>query len=293
VAADLAGDRPHGGVVAIDAHAHVFTRGLALAAERRYAPDYDAPIDAYLSMLDRNGMSHGVLVQPSFLGIHNAYLGAALRAVPGRLRGIAVVDPARPDDLPALQAAGVVGIRLNLIGRPHPDFSDPAFRRHLTDVAALGWQVEVQAEARRLPAVLDGLLPFGVNIVVDHFGRPDPRLSLNDPGFRHLLSVAGTGRIWVKLSAAYRVFTGPDSARVAAEAAGQLRGAFGRHRLLWGSDWPHTQFEAKADPQGARRALDMWVPDHNDRRIVLADSPARLFGFAAPLPAHLDQGQAS
>ncbi|CAD5199418.1 putative 2-pyrone-4,6-dicarboxylic acid hydrolase [Pseudomonas sp. FEN] len=27
----------------IDAHAHVFQRGLGLAAVRRYAPDYDAP----------------------------------------------------------------------------------------------------------------------------------------------------------------------------------------------------------------------------------------------------------
>lgn len=285
------GDRALRDIVAVDTHAHVFKRGLALSAERRYAPDYDATIDAYLAMLDCNGMSHGVLVQPSFLGTDNAYLVEALRAQPDRLRGIAVVEPeARPDELLALQRAGVVGIRLNLIGGPDPDFGDAAFRRHLSDVAALRWQVEVQAEARRLPAILDGLLPLGMPVVVDHFGRPEATLALNDPGFRRLLSVADTGRVWVKLSAAYRAFTGSDSARLAVEAAGLLRRAFGPHRLVWGSDWPHTQFEAKADPQTARGALDNWLQDENDRRGVLAETPAQLFGFAPTQSSHPNQG---
>ena len=284
---DLSSQSAHGNVVAVDTHAHVFTRGLALAAARRYAPEYDATVDDYLAMLDGNLMSHGVLVQPSFLGTDNAYLVEALRAAPGRLRGIAVVEPdARAGHLLALQSVGVVGIRLNLIGRLNPDFGDAELRRHLADVAALGWQVEVQAEARRLPAVLDGLLPFGMPVVVDHFGRPDPELGLSDPGFRHLRAMADTRRIWVKLSAAYRNFQGPDSERRAAEAAGLLRQAFGPHRLLWGSDWPHTQFETRADPQSASRALDTWLPDSNDRRIVLAESPARLFGFPSTQSAH-------
>ena len=284
----------HAGVEAVDTHAHVFTRGLALSTERRYAPDYDAPIDAYLSMLDRNCMSHGILVQPSFLGTDNGYLVAALRTAPDRLRGIAVVETSVPlDDLVGLQNAGVVGIRLNLIGRPDPDFSDAELQHHLADIAALRWQVEVQAEARRLPAVLDGLLPFGMPIVVDHFGRPDPSLELNDPGFRHLLAVASTRRIWVKLSAPYRAFSGTDSARVAAEAADLLRNAFGPHRLVWGSDWPHTQFETRADPQSARRALDSWLPGQYDRRTVLAETPARLFGLRCTNAAHLNQGPLS
>src|SRR3954447_14777689 len=102
-----------GGVVAVDTHAHVFTRRLALAGDRRYAPSYDAPAAAYLAMLDRNGMSHGVLVQPSFLGTDNTYLVQTLRQAPDRLRGIAVVDPeAEPDELQALARGGVVGIRL-------------------------------------------------------------------------------------------------------------------------------------------------------------------------------------
>src|SRR3954453_3718265 len=121
-----------GGVVAVDTHAHVFTRRLALAGDRRYAPSYDAPAAAYLGMLDRNGMSHGVLVQPSFLGTDNSYLLEALRREPRRLRGIAVVAPeTAPNELRRLDRAGVVGLRLNLIGQPDPDLTNETWRRHL------------------------------------------------------------------------------------------------------------------------------------------------------------------
>src|SRR3712207_1949113 len=142
-------------ILAVDCHAHVFTRDLPLAGERRYVPAYDATVAHYLGMLDRSGMSHGVLVQPSFLGTDNTYMLEALRREPRRLRGIAVVAPeTAPDELGRLDQAGVVGLRLNLIGRPDPVFDSENWRRHLAHVAALGWQVEVHAEARRLPGIL-------------------------------------------------------------------------------------------------------------------------------------------
>lgn len=264
----------------VDTHAHVFKRGLKLADNRRYAPDHDATIPDYLAMLDRNGMTHGVLIQPSFLGTDNAYLCEALRAAPERLRGIAVVRPETGRDaLAELARDGVVGIRLNLIGQPDPAFGTDLWRRHLADVAALGWQVEVHAEARRLPDLLPPLIEAGLPVVVDHFGRPDPRLGVEDPGFRSLLGYGAGGRVFVKLSAAYRNGAGEAAARTADRAAEQLRGAFDAHRLLWGSDWPHTQFEGAVNPADTLRALAAWVPDPAARRIVLGESAARLFKF--------------
>src|ERR1700749_1231033 len=136
----------------IDAHAHVFHRGLSLGPDRRYTPDYDAPIDAYLAELDRSGIDHGVLIQPSFLGTDNSYLVDCLARAEGRLRGIAVLDPTTPaDQLDALDPAGVVGIRLNLVGCPLPDLHDIAWRNCLATIAGLGWQVELQRRAADLP----------------------------------------------------------------------------------------------------------------------------------------------
>jgi predicted TIM-barrel fold metal-dependent hydrolase len=261
-------------IIGIDCHAHVFTRGLKMAEGRRYAPVYDATIADYLAMLDGNGMSHGVLVQPSFLGTDNGYMLEALRQARERLRGIAVVDPGISDaELGALDADGCVGVRLNLIGAPEPDFAATAWRRHLARIVGLRWQVEVQAEAARLPSLLPGLLDAGATVVVDHFGRP---AGVDDPGLRYLLDVAETRDVWVKLSAPYRVDGGGT---LLSTVVPMLLAAFGADRLMWGSDWPHTQHEAVANPAAARAALDSWLPDPAARHAVLVDTPAQRFRF--------------
>lgn len=267
-----------GGVTAVDCHAHVFRVGLPLADVRRYAPDYDATPADYVKMLDANGMSHGVLIQPSFLGTDNSYLIGALREYPKRLRGVAVVEPTvTRGELVAMNEAGVVGIRLNLIGKPDPDFGQDDWRALLRQVADLGWQVEVHVEAVRLPQIAGPLLSVGVNVVVDHFGRPDPKLGVNDPHFGYLLSLGKTRRIWVKISAAYR--NGKDGAgdRTAVDAMRPLRENFGLDRLLWGSDWPHTQFESQIKYAAMRAQLDSWLPNAADRKVVLAEAPRGLF----------------
>ncbi|SFU76170.1 Predicted metal-dependent hydrolase, TIM-barrel fold [Methylobacterium sp. 174MFSha1.1] len=268
------------GVDAVDTHAHVFTRALTLAGERRYAPDYDAGIADYLAMLDRNGMARGVLIQPSFLGTDNGYMVSALRQAPERLRGIAVLAPeAGAETMRELAGAGVVGLRLNLIGRPDPDFGAPAWQTHLARVKDLGWQIEVQAEARRLAHLLPPLIAAGIPVVVDHFGRIDPELGLADPGFAQLLGFGAGGGVWVKLSGAYRIGSGDAGRRTARAAAEGLRASFGPERLIWGSDWPHTQFETRASPAEALRDFETWVPDAAERRIILGDTPAKLFHF--------------
>lgn len=267
-------------ISAIDCHAHVFTRDLPMPDRRRAPAGYDATPSDYLRQLDANGLSHGVLVQPSFLGTDNSYLVAALRQHPARLRGIAVVDPAVSSaDLQALHDAGVVGIRLNLVGLPTPDLSLPPWRALLRELKARDWQVELHRPAGELQAVIAPLLAAGVNIVIDHFGRPDAQQGVDDPGFRHLLSVGTTRRVWVKLSAAYR--NGPDGKGEATAIAALplLLAAFGPDRLMWGSDWPHTLFEKTADYPSQRRQLDQWLPDAAERRAVLVDTPANLFRF--------------
>ena len=281
------------GITAIDSHAHVFARGLPLASQRRHAPEYDALLGDYLGHLDRSGISHGVLVQPSFLGTDNSYLLGAVRQSPRRLRSVAMVPLSIADAaLTELDAQGVVGIRLNLVGLEVPDFAAPPWQSLLARVRALGWHVEVHREARDLPGILEAVLLSGCTVVVDHFGRPDAVVGINDPGFAGLLRAADSGRVWVKLSAAYRnarvsrlhpaeraaALVEHDAAAATEQAAALLR-AFGADRLVWGSDWPHTQHQDLVDFAGSRTLLDYWIPDAAQRRCILVDTPAALYGF--------------
>ncbi|MDE2363804.1 MAG: amidohydrolase family protein [Hyphomicrobiales bacterium] len=263
---------------AIDAHAHVFLRDLPMISTRRYTPARDAPVDLYLQRLDENGMTHGVLVQPSFLGTDNSYLIRAIARAPSRLRGVAVLDADTPaEEFDRLDSAGVVGARLNLVGgAPLPDFDAPHWRAFVANVRRKGWQIEIQRPARDAKALVARLIAAGCTVVIDHFGLPDPVQADEDPDWRALLDAGRTRRLWAKVSGPYR--SGPQGRDIARKCFPVLRDALGPDRLMWGSDWPHTQFEAAENYAGNRRFLDALIPAEKERAALLA-APARLFRF--------------
>ena len=271
-----------GTLLTMDTHAHIFTRELKMANARRYAPQYDATLERYLATLDQNHIGRGILVQPSFLGTDNSFLLDALRQHPERLRGVAVVEPGMPlNELRQLAGSGIVGLRLNLVGMKLPDFSAAPWPAFFRNAEQAGLHIEIHREAKDLPYILPPMLQSGVVIVLDHFGRPDPVLGVNDPGFVALLKAAESRRIWVKISGAYRNGANGAGEKTALAAIPLLRNSVGLDRMVWGSDWPHTQFESTMTYAKARAMLDVWLPDPQERKQVLETSPARLAGMHA------------
>lgn len=270
---------PNAVITGIDTHAHIFRRDLPMVAGRRYSPDYDATVEQYLAHLDACGLSHGVLIQPSFLGTDNHYMVAALQRFPERLRGVAVVDAQISDgELDELAAAGVVGIRLNLIGKLLEDYTGPAWSGLFRRLARRGWQVEIQRGFADLALVVPAILESGVTVVIDHFGLPAASVQLDEPQHAPFFDLFGQAPVWIKLSAAYR--SQSDLARARAIEARLREACGGVGRFLWGSDWPNTQFEAQTRYDEQFALLEAILPDPEERRRVLVDNPATLFGFA-------------
>jgi len=268
----------------VDTHAHVFSKTLRLAQGRRYAPGYDATLDTYLALLDERDIGHAVLVQPSFLGTDNSFLLDALAKEPHRLRGVAVVSPDTPEDeLVQMSRQGVTGVRLNLIGQPLPEVNAAPWQALWRRLSHLGWHVELHRQASDLAPLVESLLEAGLPVVVDHFGRPDPDKGVADPGFGDLLGFGASGGVWVKISGAYRCAK-PGSG-FARDATFQLLDAFGPERLMWGSDWPHTQFEHAIDyGRSLATLLDMHLePALADA--ILRTTPHGFYGFDRE-PAH-------
>ena len=114
-------------------------------------------------------------------------------------------------------------------------------------------------------------------MVVDHFGRPDGKLGVDDPGFRYLLTTGAERRTWVKISAPYRNGDAGAGEATALKAYPMLRDSLGLDRLVWGSDWPHTQFEKSQTLAGNRAFLDRMVTDAAERQRILVVNPALLF----------------
>lgn len=269
-------------ILGIDGHAHVFSRELDLTSARRYSPDYDATLAMYRDQLHQHGLSHGVLVQPSFLGTDNRYLLDALQQAPDQLRGVVVVDlDINRVALEEMDRLGVVGVRLNLMGKALPDFSEPQWRVFFGHITALDWHVEVHRHVADIPALLAGLMPFGMKIVIDHFGRPDARLGLDQPGFRQMLQLGRSGQLWMKVSGIYRLEGSPrENLDFARAALPLLVDTFGQQRLVWGSDWPHTQHEHAVSFSSVVEQLHALGCTDPLMRSLLIESPQALFDFA-------------
>ncbi len=262
----------------IDAHTHVFVRGLKLAVDARYAPDYDASWQTLLALAEQNGVGRAVIQQPSFLGYDNSYLFSALKAEPGRFRGVPWISPSvetTADAWEEMARIGVRGLRFPIFGLPTPQWS--AYRDMLAEAIKRDWPIHLYVESRRLPDMLPMLLDGGHKVVIPHFGMFDRKLGpFRDPGFELLLEKASTGRLWVVLCGAYRV--GLERAR---PAAVPLLAAFGPGRLMWGSDWPHTNTDLDRVTTYPKtlQLLEELVPEAATRQKILIDTPAELYRF--------------
>ncbi|MFV3406721.1 MULTISPECIES: amidohydrolase family protein [Pseudomonas] len=275
-------DVPVSPITAIDSHAHVFSRGLQLAAERRYAPAYDAPLGDYLAQLHGHGFSHGVLVQPSFLGTDNRYLLSALRTAPEQLRGVVMLErDVEREALDEMARLGVRGVRLNLMGQVQlPDLTAAEWRPLLERIGEQGWHLELHRQVADLPALVRALRPYGLDIVIDHFGRADARRGLGQPGFAELLTLGGEGKVWLKVSGIYRLEGTPrENLRFAQQALGALEAHYGAERLMWGSDWPHTQHESTVNFSSVVEQFEALGCSAQLRQALLVDTARALFRF--------------
>jgi len=229
--------------VVVDAHAHLFHRGMPLVDNPRHRPGYDFTVDDYLHQLDAHGITHGVIAAASPWGDYNDYTRDSVRRHP-RLRGTVILHPGKTYDFAGLAAAGIVGVRLPFIGLPHlPDITTTEYRQLLRNIADQGWHVHLHVEGRHIPALLPALENAGPRIVIDHLGRPAPNELPGSAGYRAIVDSVRRGKSWLKVSCGYRI-----GAVAAAHFQGFLQ-ELGPDRMFWASDCPFVGHEGQLNYQ--------------------------------------------
>lgn len=265
----------------IDSHAHVFRANAPMIRARRYTPKKNALLADYLTNLNDLGCSKGVLIQPSFLGTDNSFLIQSIKQVANRLKGVAVVDPDISwQQLVQLDKAQIVGIRLNVIDGIQPDLRTTIWRNLLDSIKKLNWHVEIHTRSNQLFNLVEQLINNDIRVVVDHFGRPVNYRLTEDAGFQQLMKLSASGLLWCKLSGIYRItHSKVQNQLFVSEAMPLLLENFGVQRLMWGSDWPHTQYENEINKIYLQEQLSAMFADIQQARTVLWDTPAQFFGF--------------
>ena len=276
---------------ACDCHTHIFgpAERFPFSAKRLYTPG-PASIADLEAMHRALHIERVVVVHPSPYGADNSCTVDAVRKLGNRARGVAVIDDTISDAMLAdMHAAGVRGVRVNLESYGE---SDPAVaRRHLQHaaerVAPLGWHVQTYTNLAILAALHDTILKLPTTLVIDHFGRPQAALGITQSGFEQFLALLRSGKIYVKISAPYRISQQAHYSDAAPIARAII--AANPDRIVWGSDWPHPS-AAKRDPAviepfrpedngQALNRLAEWTKDRTEVQKILVDNPARLYKF--------------
>jgi predicted TIM-barrel fold metal-dependent hydrolase len=282
---------------ACDCHVHIIGEPAKypFVADRVYTPP-PATTEMLADLHRALKIERVVLVQPSFYGTDNACMLDALGRVGGRARGVAVIDKTTTlGAIEDMKARGVRGVRLNLetSGMSDPAAAKATVTDTVAQVSALGWHIQIYTRPSVIVALADTLAALPVPVVFDHFGGLKAALGPSQLGYDVVVGLVKSGRAYVKISGAYRLSEkAPDYADITPMA--QALVAANPDRVVWGSDWPHTNPvrrppseitpPAAIDDGLVLDQLVKWVPDAAIRRKILVDNPARLYGFPTSPP---------
>lgn len=277
---------------ACDCHTHIFAPSrFPYWPGRTYTPEPALPDE--MSALHRAlHIDRVVIVTPSVYGTDNSATLYGMKARGPTSRGVAVIDEHTPDsDLDVMAAAGIRGIRLNLVtaGQVDPIVARRRFVAAADRVKSRGWHVQVYATLAVISAIKDAVRDSPLPVVFDHFGGAQAALGLQQPGFEDLTALVRSGKAYVKISGAYRASKEAPDYPDAVPLAKALIVA-NADRVLWGTDWPHpnTALPVSGKPTDVSPLLQIddgrllnqlvvWAPDPAVRKKILVDNPARLY----------------
>lgn len=267
---------------ACDSQFHVF------GEPERYPPRpgaaYTMPsatIGRALALHRTLGIERGVIVQPTTYGAdHRATLDGLAVAGPNyrACANASVFAEADEAELARMDAAGVRGARFTraTLGLA---FTEAELARAFGLVRELGWYVKVQPETDGIAANIAPFERLETPLLIDHLGRPDPTRGAADPSLRKVLDLLGRGHAWVMVSLVEKISkSGPPWDDVIPIVRACLDAA--PDRVIWASDWPHPVSVKQPPNEGLLLDfLHRATESDDERRRVLVDNPARLFGF--------------
>jgi 2-pyrone-4,6-dicarboxylate lactonase len=229
-----------------------------------------------------------VFVQPSAYGFDNSCMFDAMRQLdPAVRRGIVDLDETSATDaqLSAWHELGVRGIRVNVspVRQPEAGLAQsmlPRIARLSALARELGWHLDFLTPGWLVSELMPMLRELPIEFSVAHLGLFPAKDGVKQPGFQEFLQLVNDGsrRCWVKLTGIYRFSQSPGFADVPPFVQALIATAPGQ--LIWGSDYPHLSFHDRVGTIQLYNKLGEWAPDAATRQRILADNPARLFGFS-------------
>jgi 2-pyrone-4,6-dicarboxylate lactonase len=225
-----------------------------------------------------------VVVQSACHGFDNFVTTDAIAAKGGAYRGVALVPAdVSTNELRRLDALGFCGARFNFMKHLGAEAAIDKVVALTARLAGLGWHLRVHMESGLIQEIAPRLRHSPVPVVIEHMGRLDAALGLEQPAFRTLLRLLRNERFWIEVSGAERISRRPEPWSDAVPFARMLVAEFGE-RVLWGTGWPHQNLDTLPDDGRLVDLLSEIAPSEAQLHALLVENPQRLFRFDEPAP---------
>ena len=269
---------------AVDTHVHVFAPGYRLSPDRGYNPPHSTLAD--LKHLHQTlGIDRVVFTQPSVYGVDNAAILDGMTALnadhPDSARAVvAIAMDIRDDELAALDARGVRGVRLNTDNKGGMPIEMAAIPELAARIAPFRWHIEFLFPGKDIIELMPTLAAVKVPISIAHFAYQPATAGVQTPGVQALIELMQRGNTWIKISGANRVSATdlPPYDDVKPMAQALIEAA--PERIMWGTDWPHpNKYLVNPNDGDLVDAFGDWVTDEAMRRRIMVDNPAGFYRF--------------
>ena len=266
----------------IDTHVHVFEPGYPLSPGRGYNPPHSTLAD--LEHLHATlGIDRVVFTQPSIYGIDNSAILNAMAALnaeaPNRARSVvAIALDIADDELAALDASGVRGVRLNTDNKGGMPIEIAQIPELAARIRPFGWHLEFLFPGKDIVALMPVFAALAVPMSIAHFAYQSASAGVGAAGFQALIELVRRGNTWIKISGANRVSATDLPPYDDVKPLAQALIAAAPERIMWGSDWPHpNKYVANPNDGDLLDAFGDWVSDEAMRRKIMVDTPAAYY----------------
>jgi len=262
-----------------DTHCHIFGPKARFPFARTSKIDpADAAKEQLFALHAMLGIERCVIVQSAVHGTDNRVIEDALLAKPGVYLGIALLPVTVTDaELRRLDRLGFRGVRFNFMRHLHQAASIEEVIALGSRLADIGWHLQIHMESTLIEAMTPILKRSPVPVVIDHIGRVDAGLGLEQAPFQSLRRLLENDGLWVKVSGCDRITrAGPPYA----DALPFARGLVAEYpdRVLWGTDWPHPHHAGPIPDDGLLvEIIAEMAPFEDLRRQLMVENPRRLY----------------
>ena len=270
----------------IDPHVHVWTHDpkYPFARETKTPPAQDALPETLLGLMKANGVHQTVLVQVIHYRWDNNFVADVRAKHPKVFMAVGRVNPADAHAADNLEywtkSRGLHGVRLSPANGPEGDWitdhdhMDPLWKRAQT----LKVPMCILCPVQRLPDVARLIERFPeLAVCIDHMA--DCPIGDRD-NLAKLLALKRFPRVYVKISHLWSLSRQAYPYRDTHDQLRQVYDAFGRERLMWGTDWPILERHCSYAQALRLYREEIKFFSDEDRQWILGRTVKQLWPFA-------------